>query len=368
MKKRFLSLLILPLIAVAVLCGCKSDKSISDVETAYNKIVSEHIENGQNLFFNHETNTKAISIYYPSAQLKDAINQENPSTDNDKRFKAISYQQLILDYIYDYYNTYAQDFYKRAKNKDLDKDTINGLYDSVKDIGSQLSDFKTHYDSFVSVATSPTDTMEFQVMSYSYHLNKLIDKSFNMIHRFRDIYLECIGSDYNQYNSSNLNCYVDTAYLDMAYIVYLENIKSFNYSVGSNGLCDLSAVVASDNKYNLLDLLGNKKTISLLITSNIDNTESAVGKEVLEKVDLFVYTRNIFNQRLSNYLNNYNNEDIYEISQYRFGLGGGVSYDSYLTSLSSSKRATITILDEFVFDTFVNYMNKLDSIVEESIN
>ena len=361
--KKFLSLLILPLVAVMIFSGCRDNKSIADVEAAYDSMITEYVEGENNLFFNHESNTKAISIYYPNGELKDSILEEEPSTDMQKRFRAIYYQQTILDYIYDYYNDYSQDFYLRTKNKDLDKDTINGLYDSVKAINSQLDEFKPYYNSFVSVAISPSDTMEFHLTSYSYHLNKLIDKSFNMIHRFRDIYLDCLGDDYNKYNSNNLKCYVDTAYLDMAYIIYLENIKAFNYSVGDNGLCDLSDVVASDSKYNLLDLLGEKGTIAQIITSNI-GTDTIVGKEVTERVELFIYTRNVFNQRLANYINNYNNEDIYEISQYRFDLVGGVSYEGYLTGLSSSKRATITILDEFVLDTFVNYINKLNNIIE----
>ena len=56
----------------------------------------------------------------------------------------------------------------------------------------------------------------------------------------------------------------------MARIIYLENIKSFNHSVGSNGVCDLSGIVGNLSENNYLTLLDeNRGTIKSSISENL---------------------------------------------------------------------------------------------------
>ena len=118
------------------------------------------------------------------------------------------------------------------------------------------------------------------------------------------MYMEYCVEDASVYNEHNLNLFVDKGYLDIARIVYLENIKAFNYAVGENGICDLSAIVGSSNEYNMLQLLDSKKNLSLAILENI-GLETEEGLEAQSKLDMFVYSRNVYNQRVNNYLNTY---------------------------------------------------------------
>jgi hypothetical protein len=178
-----------------------------------------------------------------------------------------------------------------------------------------------------------------------------------------DIYSNDCIEDYYSFNAENLQLYVDNAYLDISYIVYLQNIKSFNDSVGDNGICDLSSVVCSLNDYELLQILNERKDISTTILGNLGlSTEAGVLAD--DAVDLFSHSRDVFEQRLGNYLTTYSKVNVYTINQYKFGLAGNVDYNSYRILLSASDRANIVMLDNFVNDTFLNYVEKLNAIVE----
>ena len=165
------------------------------------------------------------------------------------------------------------------------------------------------------------------------------------------------------YNKNNLDSYVNVAYLDMTYVIYLENIKSFDYSVGDNGVCDLANIIGNENEYNLLDNLNTRKSISLSITESL-GADTETGQEATELVNTFVYARDIFNQRLSTYIATYNDLDMYTINQYKFDLSGNVDYNSYLISLSASDRAIVKSVDTFILDVFDSYLEKLNLIVQ----
>ncbi len=360
--KRYFKFLLIPVFAIILLCGCGGDVKLSKVQEAFSNIKTSMIIDGENNFFANEENPNAISIKY-STQVQKAIDNENASNEVQMRYRALHYQQAILDIIYDFYNNYEEEFYRIAPSKDVDKDEIESLYNSVKDLKSTLNTFTHHYDNFV-IATKggPSDIMTFNITSYTFYLNGVIDSSFDFIHKFYDMYVDYCVEDYTVYNGDNLELFVDKAYLDIAYVVYLENIKSFNYNVGDNGTCDLSSVVGSDNEFNILKLLDDRKSISNAILENV-GLDTEQGEEAKEKLDLFVYHRDIFNQRLDNYLSTFRSVDMYHVNQYRFDLNGTVDYNSYLMSLSLSDRSTLAMLDNFINDNFMEFVDKLMTIV-----
>lgn len=361
--RRYFKFLLIPMFALILLCGCGSDASISKVQETYTNMKTSMVIDGENNFFSNEENPNAISIKY-SSQVQRAIDNVSASNDVQKRYRALYYQQTILDIIYDFYNNYEEEFYRVAPSKDIDEDEIEELYDSVNELRSTLQGFAHHYDTFVSATENGTsDIMAFNITSYSFHLNGVIDKSFDFMHKFYNMYVEYCVEDFTIYNEHNLNLFVDKGYLDIAYVVYLENIKSFNYSVGDNGICDLASVVGSSSEYNLLGLLDVRKSLSPAIAENIGLT-TPEGTDAKEKLDLFTYNRNIYNQRVNNYLNTFGSVDMYQVNQYRFGLNGTVNYESYLQSLSVSDKATLTMLNNFINDNFKVYVDKLMTIVE----
>ena len=361
--KRYFKFLLIPIFALIMLCGCGGDASISKVQESFANMKSAMVVEGENNFFSSEKNPNAISIKY-SSQVQRAIDNVAASNDVQKRYRALYYQQAILDIIFDLYNNYEEEFYRVAPSKDIDEDEVEELYNSINELKSTLQGFRQYYDTFVVATENGTsDIMAFNITSYSFHLNSVIDRSFDFIHKFYDMYVEYCVEDFSLYNEHNLNLFVDKGYLDIAYVVYLENIKSFNYSVGDNGICDLASVVGSNSEYNLLGLLDVRKKLSPAIAENIGLT-TAEGTDAKEKLDLFTYNRDIFNQRVNNYLNTFGAVNMYQVNQYRFSLNGTVSYDNYLQSLPVSDKATLTMLDNFVSDYFKVYIDKLMTIVE----
>ena len=362
--KKYFKFLIIPMFALILLCGCGSDATISKVQETYANMKTAMVIDGENNFFSNPDNPNAISIKY-SSQVHRAIDNVAASNDVQKRYSALYYQQTILDIIYDFYNNYEEEFYRVAPSKDIDEDEINGLYDSVNELRSTLQEFTQHYDTFVSATENGTsDIMAFNITSYSFHLNGVIDRSFDFIHRFYNMYVEYCVEDFSIYNEHNLNLFVDKGYLDIAYVVYLENIKSFNYSVGSNGICDLAAVVGSVNEYNLLGLLDTRKSLSPSISENIGLT-TPEGTTAKEKLDLFTYNRDIFNQRVNIYLNTFGSIDAYQVNQYRFGLNGAVGYESYLQSLSVSD--IIHVLSALNISSVESFLSTFDFSLSNSI-
>ncbi len=361
--KKYFKFLIIPLFALVLLCGCGGDYKVTDIQKAYENMKTTMVIDGENNFFTDAENSYAIKIAY-STQVQNAINNSSASNEVQKRYRALYYQQAILDAIFDFYNNYQEEFYRIAPSKSIESDEVESLYNRVNELKTVLYDFNSHYLTFVTATENGTsDIMAFNITSYSFQLNSVIDASFNFINEFYNMYVNYCVDDFTIYNEHNLNMFVDKAYLDIAQIVYLENIKSFNYAVGNNGICDLSYVVGSNSTFNLLDLLDSRKSISTAISENVGLTTEQ-GKIAENKLNLFTYQRDIFNQRVGNYTKTYNSLDMYEVNQYRFKLNGTVDYDSYLISLSMSNKATLTMLDNFINDTFKPYTAKLMTIVQ----
>jgi len=363
MKKCF-KFLVIPIFITLILCGCSGKLSILDVQKTYNEMTQSFDVDEKSIFFNNEDNPYAISIAY-SHNIKEAINKTNASNDLQKRYRSLYYQQAILNNIFDFYNMYQEEFYRIAESKDLDKKEVENLYEDVQDLNQTLNKLTNHYETFTLAVSNNgvSDIMEFNITSYIYNLNNVIDKSFVFIYDFYDIYTKYCVEDITSLNETNLKLFVNKAYIDLSYIVYLDNIKSFNYSVGSNGVCDFSSAIDSSNRFSLLSLLEDKKSLS---TGIVDQTwqldeQGAIAKE---KVEFFIYQKNVFDQKLQTFLKTYYNVDVYQLNQYRFNLNETVDYDSYLNSLSNSKKSTIIMLDNFINDTFLVYVNKLMTIVE----
>lgn len=364
MKKRLLSLVILPMLTILALFGCGSDKSAKDIQELYTKMTTSYVVEDKNILFADDNDTLSLYIYYPDV-VKNAIKMSTPSNDVQKRYVALGYQQKILDFIFDYYSNNQENFYRVADSQNIDNDDLNDLYNKLSNLNSILENFMSEYNTFIDATKNGiSDIMEFNITSYSFELNKVIDASFDFIFNFHDIYSSyCLTNYSTKFTAENLNVYVDKAYLDIAYVVYLENIKAFNFSVGKNGVCDLAGVIGNNSEYNLLELLDNRGSIKDTILNNLDSISSNYDA-TMEKLNDFAYSRNVYNQRLKNYKLIYNTLNMFEINGYKFYQVNGVTFDNYINSLSASERATVLMLDNFIEDIFYNYVEKLQTIVE----
>lgn len=344
-----------------ILCGCGGDKNSVNIKDAYLSMTTQYVIEEKNFFFSNSLKPNSIVIDYAD-NVDLAINSPDLSNDVQKRYKALDYQQKILNNIFDYYHNHQEEFYTKASS--ANKDDLNTLYNKVTNLKNKLKDFESHFERFEDATTeSPFAIMEYHITSYSFELNKIIDASFDFIDYFHELYVKYCIEDYSIYNAKNIHVYVDKAYIDIARIVYMENIKSFNETVGSNGVCDMSTVVGSDNEYNILNVLDNKGTVSVNVLDNL-GADNELGREVLQNLNEFTYIRDVFEQRLETYKTNYSKIDKKFVSQYKFDEMAEFDYDSYLKTLSASDRATLVMIDNFVSQNFVDMVVKLDKIVD----
>ena len=90
----------------------------------------------------------------------------------------------------------------------------------------------------------------------------------------------------------------------------------------------------------------------------------------MEKVNGFIYASNLFDQNYTHYINAYNkvynneNNATKQYNNYRFGLIGSGSLDSFLIGLSATDRAQVNMLTNFINECYNNLHEKLILIVE----
>lgn len=361
--KKLIRLLLLPLMAVFCLVGCGSDKTIADVKKLYEEMKTLYVVEEENIFFSNTDCPYTISINY-SSSVNSAMENSSPTTDTQKRYVGLKYQQNILNYIFNYYEKNQEIFYRVLESKDIDKKEISNLYSSLETLKTTLEDFKAQYELFnENTLEGLSDVMEFSVINYTYQVNKVIDASFDFIYNFIEMNEKYSVEDISLINATNLSLNIERAYVDIAYVVYMENVKSLNYSVGSRGVCDLSSIVNNANDYNLIDNISDTKSLSSYVTSNLSSDETNYN-HVMNLVNNFRYSKDIFNQRINNYKKIYSEQDFYTLNQHRFGLVSGVEYSAYLNTLSVSERSNVSFIELFIDNTFTDYIEKLNTIVE----
>lgn len=365
--KKLLSLLILPLVAFVCLVGCGKDHDIDDFKELYEKMKTAYIVEDENtgestnIFFGSEVAPNTIVIAYNNNINSIISSTPNTSTtDLQKRFVALGYQQKVLNNIFNFYEKNYEEFYRVMSSAEYKKSEINNLYNSLETLKNTLDSFKNQYVQFVSDFDS-SDIMTFSVLNYTYQLNRVIDDSFNFIYEFIDVCDKYVAVE-DKFTTTSINYRLDKSYVDIANIVYLDNIKPFDYSVGNKGLCDLVSVVSVDNEHNLVSGLLQPKMLSQVMMDGL-NESTATHTDTVAQLNDFFYSRELLTQRMGLFKNVLSRVDSYKLNQYRFGLVGGVDYDTYKTTLSASDRSDIMAIENYIADVFKPFVEKLKLIV-----
>lgn len=361
--KKIICLLLLPLFSLIFLCGCGEDKTSFDLAVLYESMVENtYVVEKDNKFFSDSDKKNSIAIKYTD-EVQKAINYSYAETDNQKRYTAIKYQQLILDYIFNYYENNQENFYTVMSSAEFSNNDMNNLYSSLENLKNTLSKFKISYDAFIDATNDGvSDVMEFNLTNYSFELNKVIDASFDFMYKFANMYETYGIQDYSALNATNLQIKVDKSYLDIAKIIYLENFKAFDYSVGSKGVCDLLPTVDVFTSHTQIQNLTGVKKLSGMVSENL-NENSEKYSEIIDNVNNYLYSKEVFDQRVDKYGEIYNELDIYSITQYKFRLAG-ISYDDYKNTLDPSEQASLNLLDNFISNYYYKLLNTLLLIVE----
>lgn len=360
--KKFLKIMVLPFLALIMLTACGKDRNVTDAKNLYIEMSSICVVDEDNKFFSDTTRPNSLKIKY-SDDVNLAINNTSATTPLQKMYVVIGYQQKILDNIFNYYENNMEDFYNKMSSVNLDKNRANGYYASVENLNNTLVGFKSSYLSFCdATAGGVTEVMEFDLTNYSFELNKVINSAFNFIYNFIDLYQTYCISDFSLVNATNLELKIQKSYVDIAYIVYLNNFQAFDFSVGSKGISDMSAIVSNYSKFSLVKDVKAIKNLSTSVIVGMDK-DDANYDNTMKLVNDYLYSESVFAQRVETYKKLYFQENIYTITQYKFGLVQGVNYESYLNTLTKSKRSTIEFLDNFVFDTYAKLVSTINLIV-----
>lgn len=367
--KKILSLIFLPLIAIMFLCGCGEKGDVTELQKLYTQVTTMYVVEGENIFFNDTNNPHTISIAYTDG-VKEAIDIENPTTVLQKRYRTFHYNQVILNNIFNLYENNSDNFYKVMSNSDYKEKEIENLYSKLTNLKDSLIEFKSSYDIFIEqTKVGLSDVLDINLKNFTYELNKITEKSFDFMYEFVGVYEKYCIEDKNATDVATLNYRIDKAYMDLAHIVYLENFKTFSTTVADKGVCDLTKLIDLDNKFNLLDDIGDTKKLSNSIIVNLD-AASDQNLNAMNLVNDFVYASNLFDQNYSHYINAYNkvyndeSNTIKQYNNYRFGLIGGGSLESFLNGLSATDRAQVNMLTNFISECYNNLHEKLILIVE----
>lgn len=360
--KRKIFILIIPLICCLFsIFGCGEKHTANDVKLLYEKMRQVCVIEEENKFFDGGTNSNLLKIKY-SPEVQSAIDDEEVSTDLQKRYVALGLQQKILDRIFNYYESNQEDFYRVLSNNQYDQKELDNLYKSLEQLYSALEDFKVSYVNFCdATAEGISDVMEFSLTNYSFELNKVITKSFNFIDNFIGMHTKYCNSEPNAITATNIQLKIEKAYVDIARVVYLENINAFNFPVGNRGKCDLVGILDSENPYSLISNMLEIKDISTLISANLPEGTTS-HEATIYMVNNFLYSQEVFEQKLNSYISVYNNSDVYSIAQYKFNQVVGVTYDSYLSSLNSTTRANAIMMTDFIENNYKQLVQTLKLI------
>lgn len=367
--RKILSLIFLPLIALCFLCGCGNDGEVENLKKAYNDMTAVYVVEGENIFFSDDAKPNTIAIAYAD-YIDNAISIENPNTTIQKRYRTFYYEQLMLNNIFNLYENHQENFYKVMSSADYKSKDVEKLQDKLNDLQNSLVEFKSSYNLFIEQTQEGlSDVLDINLKNYTFELNKVIEKSLSFMYEFANVYEKYCIEDINAINQTTLNYKIDKTYLNLTNIIYLENFKTFSIEVADRGVCDVSSLIGMDSKFNLLNDLQLNGKLSPSIIANLD--ESSIHHlNTMNVVNDYVYAYNLFNQNVSHYVNTYN--DIYnskhtstnQYNEYRLGLVGGGSLESFLNGLSITDRSKVNLLTNFIDECYTNLVEKLKLIVE----
>lgn len=365
--KKFWCLLILPIVAFMCLTACGSDKTYKNIEDLYSQITGICIEEDNNQFFSNESKPRTLVIKY-SEDVENAIANTSPVTKLQKKYVVLGYQQKVLNLIYNYYENNYEDFYKELSSAKIEQKNIKDLYKKEESLKDCLTEFKSKYNNFCDATANGVATiMEFDLINYSYELNKVIEASLDFMYQFAFVNEKYCAQMPNSQDSTTfiakkLQLCIDKTYLDIANIVYLNNFKAFNYSVGSRGISDMNAIIQSANKYVIIDDLQECKSLSSSILLGLDK-DSDTYTSTTKIIGDYLYSYEVFLQRYESYKCIYDSEDVYTATQYKFSLVDGVDYESYLNTLSKSSQANLEFMDNFVSETYQEVLSNLSLLI-----
>ncbi len=418
MFKKILSLLLLPLCAVAAFVGCSKERTVSEVQNYYNSMKNKYIVEetsgvySSNIFPKQQGTVKSfgdgIKVQY-TGDLS-FLGDDNKEVDAEDaygeqydtlywRYMAIKeIQQPTLDAIFAYYTKYNDNFFNGIQLTDkkvLDSKDITALYNKLVDLDDELQKFVVERNKFQQVVDilGVKDIDRSIITTYSRAFNDLIKVSYEFVEEFKNIHVKYIWKD-NEYDSFNgigslqtINRIIDEANLEQAYVQYLE-LSAFNDSE-----CDLSEYAkvklkTGSAEINYFDLLGQQLTTSseslIKITKYVNqqgqqtdvngvpysaeeielwktNDKSEAEQNYISKLN---YSIDVFNQKLDKIKEIANDVNLYKYYRIKFGQDTSLTLEQYKDNLSKIEQANLMLFENFMNETVNSYRLNIHSLFD----
>lgn len=354
-----LAIFILPCFCVACSCGLEKYKS-EDIKNLYKTIVEYQIDSkdGSNTMF---ATDYTICVDYAPA-VKNVFISAEPTANEYNLYALENIYNPLFEAIFRYYEKWNENFFETA-DEVLSRNEFNNLYLKLNDIHDALRELNIAKENMEAIVTNRgvDGTPSYEITSYIYVLNNVVDKSIDFVSYFRDLHIAKIFN-YDDVSTSTVTRTLDEMLLSFAKLVYIDNIIPFTTINGGTKICDVSILVKAyydDNsyvKFYALDKLNTELRSDVVYA--LDNGTDAV---ILSQADQYMYYSNILKQNILTLESVSANINYYRLSLYRFGeVNGGVEeYSKTISAKEHTSYIFLAKLEDFLINEYLPILNEL---------
>lgn len=409
MLKKILAVLLVPTMMLGIFVGCGKKHTLLDVGKYYDRMVDKYsydvegdeLTTKRSYIFaqSGETPGTSMHISYKGALgtgLSTIGSLYGVPADMDtelynRYFALVNVEQKLLDWTYRYYTNWADklyDSYKLIKDK-IKQSDVENLYKKLEKLDNQIGKFIKEK----SKAEDEINAISFEgainLTTFTYAFNDLIEASLDFVMAFKDFHVKYVWDTYTfgddkSINKLLLDRLIDEAYLNMATVIFYENVKAFEYAE-----CDLNNIIQManngyKNQYVFINLLYSsvdkpcaningavysnsnlayyKSNDVVLAVADTDDEGNKIYETYNEALKNYVHYLKAFNQKINIYKSVYSKINFYKYNQVRLSLAANNDLNSYKASLSRLNSANLSLLENFTQTTFVNFVNSFTEI------
>lgn len=390
--KKFLSILIVPLVAVLMLCGCgRTMRTVDEIKTLfeqnsgkYNEAKINDNDVNTNWYFKNGDNKYILRVLYEnSSKLNEKVNKTNLDTGSDATTTLLNYKYMQLRTVYErelamifaYYNLYADTFYSLVETKGITSEELTNLYDKIRDMFKQLESFnlsKLDLEREVRLYGESSGILSASVDRFNYAYNQLVEKSLDMVKYFRDLrYKYFVGE----------NKIFDYGYLVQLHYDSLLTLAEFVYSNYLVPLTKNSVTTVADVKNSVTKM--DNENVSFNIFENeifnnivkinglngvgdlvyVTKTSTAVTEARIRQFETSLKTFKQYYKICQKALNKVNISKFYDFRYQR----NGVTIKDYKTDsgdiIDQVEFSNIKIIADFETGNLKEFLQAINSII-----
>lgn len=377
--KKFLSILIVPLVAVLMLCGCgRTMRTVEDItqlfeqnKAVYNEASIQGNDTNNNWYFKDGENKYMMRVVYDNEAGLNKLTQQT-TANMDSNIPAdlkIKYEQLRTVYerelalIYAYYNYYADTFYANAKTKEVTEEELTNLYDKVRDMFKQLESFnssKTDLEREVKLYGNNSSILIASIDKFNSAYNGLVRKSLDMVEYFRDLHYNYFFKGTDSYDDIYLRQMHYDSLLTLAEYIYNDYLVPLTKN-GVVSMIDVTKAISAE--YNIF---ANAKFNNIVRTTPVSVAQTKTSLTVSE-IKQFENSLNSFKQYYTLYLKAFANINVEKYYDYRYARNGvvGTYEDSLDTTIEKDvvEKANIQVVHNFEKEKVTTLLNVIEKTV-----